>query len=85
MIVSLKTWPYVCIGRDEVVLVIEVYLGAAIKKRRTEVNRKVKHLGSLPRILRKEVGNKNIAQEISSTVYEVTMKTNNETDNQNRF
>ena len=30
MIVSLTTWPYVCVGRGEVVLVIEVYLGAAI-------------------------------------------------------
>ena len=55
-------------------------------KRRTEVNRKVKHLlGSLPRIFRKEVGNSNIAQEVSSTVYEVTKKTSKETDNQNKF
>ena len=30
MIVRLKTWPYVCVARDEVILVIEVYLGAAI-------------------------------------------------------
>jgi len=30
MIVRLKTWPYVCVGGDEVALVIEVYLGAAI-------------------------------------------------------
>ena len=30
MIVKLKTWPYVCVGGDEVALVIEVYLGAAI-------------------------------------------------------
>ena len=47
---------------------------------------KFKHLlGSLPRILRKEVGNSNIAQEVSSTVYEVTKKTSKETDNQNKF
>ena len=46
----------------------------------------VKHLlGSLPRILREEVGNSNIAQEVSSTVYEVTKKTNKETGNQNKF
>ena len=30
MIVSLKTWPYVCVGGGEVALVIEVYLGAAV-------------------------------------------------------
>ena len=65
MIVSLKTWPYVCVGRREVVLVIEVYLGAAIKIQKGE-----------PR---------NIAQEVSSTVYEVTKKTNKETENQNKF
>ena len=28
MIVRLKTWPYVCVGRGEVVLVIEVCVGA---------------------------------------------------------
>ena len=55
-------------------------------KRRTEVNHKIKYLlRSLPRILRKEVGNSNIAQEVSSTVYEVTKKTSKETDNQNKF
>ena len=36
MIVRLKTWPYVCVGRGEVVLVIEVYLGAAIKIQKGE-------------------------------------------------
>ena len=36
MIVSLTTWPYVCVGRDEVVLVMEVYLGAAIKIQKGE-------------------------------------------------
>ena len=36
MIVSLKTWPYVCVGRSEVVLVIEAYLGAPIKIQKGE-------------------------------------------------
>ena len=36
MIVSLTTWPYVCVGGGEVVLVIEVYLGAAIKIQKGE-------------------------------------------------
>lgn len=36
MIVSLTTWPYVCVGGDEVALVIEVYLGAAIKIQKGE-------------------------------------------------
>ena len=46
-------------------------------ERRTEVSRKVKHpLGSLPRIFRKEV---------SSTAYEVTKKTNKQTDKKNQF
>ena len=36
MIVRLKTWPYVFVGRGEVVLVIEVYLGAAVKIQKGE-------------------------------------------------
>ena len=36
MIVSLTTWPYVCVGGGEVVLIIEVYLGAAIKIQKGE-------------------------------------------------
>ena len=72
MIVSLTTWPYVFPGHWSL-----PWSSCKDPDRRTEVNRKVKHpLGSLPRIFRKEV---------SSTVYEVTKKTNKETDNQNKF
>ena len=36
MIFRLTSWPYVCVGRGEVVLVIEVYLKAAIKIQKGE-------------------------------------------------
>lgn len=36
MIVSLTTWPYVCVGRSQNVLVTEVCLGEAIKIQKGE-------------------------------------------------